>query len=286
LGSGLAEYDEGKTNVLLLGGSVLDAVCNHVLKPMNNPNINFYNLSAPGHASLDSLYKLRYVLNRGYRFDYVVFYHAINEVRANNVPPDMFREGYEHYGFYLLTNKVFDGKTALSFFVKNTRIGFYIYKMWVDTVLAKDLLPPELPRFGEKTGWLAFGGDVKSEKEFRKNLLQIIDTAKRGHCGLIVPKFAYHLPKKYTAQRFADRQLGYEPAADACPAEIWGHPVNVIKGIDAHNEVIADLKDNFIYVNTDVISGDIRNFIDICHFSPRGGAIFSNLLIGSISPRR
>ena len=37
-------------------------------------------------------------------FDLVLVYDGINEARANNVPPDLFRDDYGHYGWYEVVN--------------------------------------------------------------------------------------------------------------------------------------------------------------------------------------
>jgi hypothetical protein len=84
----LYDYTGDTTNILLLGGPVLYfAGRQAALREAFGEDARVYNFAQTAHSSLDSLTKYRYALDRGYRFDYVIFYHGINEVRANNVPP-------------------------------------------------------------------------------------------------------------------------------------------------------------------------------------------------------
>ena len=56
----------------------------------------------PGHASRDSW--LKYSALGAARFDLVLFYQGINDARANNAPPEVFREDYAHYAWYETVN--------------------------------------------------------------------------------------------------------------------------------------------------------------------------------------
>ena len=59
-----------------------------------------------------------------------------------------------------------------------------------------------------------FGSEIKSEKPFRKNLLNIAQIANAENAILIVPFFAFH-----------------PSPPDQKMTTIWGEPKNVIKGI-------------------------------------------------------
>ena len=65
-----------------------------------------HELGVPGHTSLDSYYKYRSL--SAARFDLVFIYDGFNEVRANNAPPEVFRDDYSHYGYYVLLRDIID----------------------------------------------------------------------------------------------------------------------------------------------------------------------------------
>ena len=55
----------------------------------------------------DSLWKYRYWYD-GYDFDLVMFYHGINDSRANNYPRDVFRDDYTQFSYYQRFQPAFD----------------------------------------------------------------------------------------------------------------------------------------------------------------------------------
>ena len=92
-------------DVLILGGSVVSdgfgsvgAQLAEELTARHGVRVRVHNVGARAHTSRDSLLKYRRLWRQ--KFDLVVVYHGINEVRANNCPPDLFREDYSHYSFY------------------------------------------------------------------------------------------------------------------------------------------------------------------------------------------
>jgi hypothetical protein len=91
--------DDGYYDILFLGGSVLfDAgewaktknFFQEKLKTNTKLPIRIHNVARPSHSSLDSLFKYRFLADK--HFDQVVVYDSINEVRANNCPPEMFKK--------------------------------------------------------------------------------------------------------------------------------------------------------------------------------------------------
>ena len=97
--------EEGTFNILFLGGSVLqpgysiiDRILKEELTYRSKKDIKIYNMAVSGHTSLDSFYKYKYLKNKS--FDLVIFYHGINETRANNSPPSLYDDDYLHYSWY------------------------------------------------------------------------------------------------------------------------------------------------------------------------------------------
>ena len=86
----LHDYTEEGVNVLLLGGSVLYfAGRENTLEKAFDIPVRVYNLAQTAHSSRDSLTKYRYALERGYRFDYVIFHHGIHDRREDNDHPEL-----------------------------------------------------------------------------------------------------------------------------------------------------------------------------------------------------
>ena len=96
---------QNAVRILLLGGSVMHPAWGNVEQELRErltirlgQAVVVFNMAEIGHTSRDSYVKYRTLA--GQRFDMVVFYHGINEARANNVPPAMFRSDYSHYAWY------------------------------------------------------------------------------------------------------------------------------------------------------------------------------------------
>ena len=92
-------------DILFLGGSVLDGSLAEIRTLLESENavtglqFRVHSVASSAHSSLDSQYKYKHLAD-DQRFDLVVFYHGINEVRANNIPTGNFREDYTHYSWY------------------------------------------------------------------------------------------------------------------------------------------------------------------------------------------
>jgi hypothetical protein len=271
LHKGLRGYDPHARNVLLLGGSVLQLIPDEAwLRHL--PGRRVHSVAFKAHTSLDSLYKYEYLLRAGYRFDHVVFYHAINEVRTNNVPKERFAADYTHYGFYRMARRLFrDRSSPRAWLARHSYLGFSLELLAeaADADRGK-LLPPDLP----PREWRAFGAEIKSAAPFRDNLVRIAELARESGSVLLVPRFAYHHPEGYSFDKWQNRGLGYNCDQRGSPTHIWGDPPNVVKGIEAHNRVIDEERDRYVLVDTSEITGRVEYFCDICHFSARGVEIF------------
>lgn len=284
----LVNYSPNNTNVLLLGGSTLFYVGKRI-QLENLGDEHYFNLSHSVHSSLDSVHKYHYLISQGYTFDYVIFYHGINEVRFNNIPTNLFLDNYDHVHFYRFANAVFDSGNPFLHILLKSSLGFRLYEFYVrvkymETSISKGRISKE---------WIPFGKDIKTNSSFEHNLLTIMQLAKSKNATMITPKFAFHVPKNYSKQLFSDHSLGYQrnhnaknSRSDCCHIELWGKPSHVIKGIEIHNEIIIRLQDNFRYVDTSHISADINKFYDICHFSRKGEKEFIELVVNAIKENR
>jgi len=259
-------YTYEGVNILLLGGSVLYRNAKTLQKLGDSHSFDFYNAAFIAHTSRDSLYKYQYLAREKLKFDYVIFYHGINDVRLNNIPEKFYKEDYSHYYYYKLVNQAFDAKKSATDIFLSSTLAYNSYhlfcKIYSLTIFRKrefvpyDIPVPELTEYGDQ---------IKTVKSFRSNLNRIINLSKPQKAILIVPYFAFQAT-----------------SVDHDMTRIWGKPQNVVKGIKRHNAVVAQIQDDLMTIDTDEISADISNFEDICHLTDQGKHKFATLLISKI----
>lgn len=262
----MRDYDADATNVLLLGGSVLWGVGKNHPDDALCRGCRVYNLAQPAHSSLDSLTKYQYLAEQGYRFDYVVFYHGINETRANNVPPEQFSSNYNHYFFYRLVNTVFHGRKPWLRAGLNSALVFRLNRLATDLRQTRFFGRRGVHLAFPREDWLQYGRDIKSAKPFETNVLAVADLAGANGAQLVVLEFAY--------DPVIDR---YAAGDDDGPSrtemvrytEQWGLPEHVRAGMRAHNEVLAAHRDRYVYRTTETLRRS-NYFVDPCHFTNEG----------------
>ncbi len=266
-------------DILLLGGSVLHAAAKRLdetFKSRFGPLVRIHDVSVPAHSSRDSLIKYRFLKNRN--FDAVIYYHAINEVRANNIPTKSFRKDYGHYSWYAQVNAL-ESSAHLPFLIspfllRLTYLSAAVKFNWIDHI------PPHNPR----KEFLKYGHNILSRESFRDNLKATLDLAQQKKEPLLLLTFAYYLPPNYTLKRFSNFQLDYTKIRRRFATEIWGKPKNVISGIEAHNEVIRSFRDQARFLDMESrIRKNGSNFGDICHFSPEGKQHFADEIALSLN---
>lgn len=278
----LQDYTPDATNVLLLGGSVLWGVGLHYEGDALCDGCRIYNLAQPAHSSLDSAVKYRYLIDRGYRFDYVVFYHGINETRANNVPPNLYSEDYNHYFFYRLVNTAFRGRSPIRKFALNSALVFRANQLVRQLSETRFFGRHGVNLSSPRDDWLRYGGDIKSAQAFERNVLDIAELAQAQDAKLIVVEFAYDpLLDRYVeggpGARSRDEMVEY--------TEQWGLPEHVRAGIRAHNKVLARHATRYTYRGTDALRHSAY-FIDPCHFTPEGEAAFVRVIHDALAAAR
>ncbi|MDP2653237.1 MAG: hypothetical protein Q8Q08_04320 [Candidatus Omnitrophota bacterium] len=274
--------DDGSFDILFLGGSVLYDVARQdksreilqtILGDPAGKTVRVFNASYPGHSSLDSVFK--YESLKKQRFDLVLMYDSINEVRANNCPPGMFRDDYSHYSWY--------GK--LNFFrhypfFRILTFPYTVHSLTVDIRVKKNprsFVPTDIP----DAEWTRYGHDIRTAGPFRKNMEKITSLArKRGEPVLLIG-FAFHVPRDYSEIKFNRKMLDYGYGENAFPLEIWGRPENVIKGVLAHNDILAGLasREKTLYLDANAfLPHDGRFFRDVCHLTDTGVETFAGIL--------
>ena len=266
--------NNGKFDFLLLGGSVLHPKWGDIEELLleafiqNNYNdIRIHNLSRIAHTSLDSYYKYDQLKNKS--FDLVLVYHGINEVRANNCPEKVFKNDYSHYKWYRLINQI----------KAHNEINLITFPYVCDLAylqLKELIFPPAIvPGHAPRKDWIKYGTVIKTRKSFSSNLKKIITLSRNKHEPIILLTFAYYVPADYSLDRFNKKVLDY--GQHLSPIEIWGTPQNVVKGIEAHNQVVRTLAQNFCTCFVDMeklIPKEGKYFEDICHLTHAGSEKF------------
>ena len=275
---------DGVFDILLLGGSVLHPNNGEIaeklklqLKELDSKyTFKIHNVAYSGHTSRDS--KIRMELLSNYHFDLVIFYHGINEVRANNCPPSVFKKDYSHFVWYDEINRLkkYSGNEFSSI-----PLAFNYFEI---TLAEKILSDRYIPEGHPVDGWREYGGNIKTRNSFQSNIISIKDMVNSMGSKLIVPTFTYHLESGYTLKKFEERR--YRDDRDRFPVEIWGYPKNVVKGIEAHNGIIKKMSGVDGLIVTDLDSMMKKNdefFDDICHLTERGSERFAQIITHEIT---
>lgn len=277
--------ETAEPSVLLLGASVLEPDFGSVAEDLGtaleevgllHPGV--FNTSYSAHSSRDSLFK--YEALESTPFDYVLFYHGINEVRANNCPPDVFKEDYSHYAWYELLNVYHRHRNTLKVSVIPYAMDYIACRL--TQMIRKQAYIAQFDRPPEP--WLGYGSNILTAISFSNNLEDIIGLAESRGEKPVLMSYAYHLPPDYTLAGFTNKTLDY--AEHTLPAELWGEPAHVVKGIQTHNQVIRNIADH-----RDVIFIDFEKMVpksgiyfnDICHLSPKGCSLFGSTVAEAIS---
>ncbi len=276
--------------VLLLGGSVLDPRWSRVPEQIEaglrarttEPRI--VNLAVPGHSSRDSLLKYRAIdLDpelRDLRFDLVLFYHGINETRANNVPPDRFRPDYGHYAWYERVNALAPAGDARFFLPATLR--------WARVLLRQALQPDAyVPIQAPRPEWLQFGNEARSAASFRANLEEVVAIAERRGEPLALSTFAVWRPADYSLERFEAHSLDY--SGHFVPIELWGEPDHVMAAVEAHNREVVEVAGNHSRILFLDLAGELPGggewFCDVCHLTEGASARLVDGILGLADSR-
>ena len=265
--------NDGYYDILFLGGSVLyDSgtwakaipLLQEKLKDKTALPVRIHNVARPSHSSRDSLFKYRFLKDK--HFDLVVIYDSINEVRANNCPPDMFKNDYSHYSWYAKLN-FFENYHFFKLFT----LPYTVYSLNLD-ILEKmgriHFVPTDIPN----EEWVKYGNSIKSAAAFEQNLDGILSAAKQRGEPVLMASFAFHVPRDYNYYKFKLKQLDY--GSHLFYIEVWGKAENVMIGILTHNNVMKKLAAQhpeamFLDEYPNIPKSQLY-FNDICHLTDAG----------------
>ncbi|MFN3489855.1 MAG: hypothetical protein ACK4YV_12015 [Emticicia sp.] len=270
--------DDKFTDILILGGSVISSSWSQMDERLdsllpNNQDIRVFNVAIPSHTSLDNLIKYKLLANK--KFDLVIYYEAINENRANNVAPQLFKTDYSHIEWYYHINILMKhpeiNYTALPFLLHKS-VATIIQKITHYTFIEMDNVSKENR---------IYGSDIKTVMPYRANLENIISLSKHKSEKLLLVAYASFFPKVKFKGDPSDAQYFAKNCKKAAIVTVWGDTKNTQKGIIAHNEILTDLanKNNTFYLDmTQTIPQDTAYFCDICHLSEKGCNLFAQTL--------
>ncbi len=283
--------DDRHLDVLMLGASVMESRYSNIdkrleaaLQENTGVEVRIFNLCMRAHTSRDSLFKYELLENK--RFDLVILYHGINELRMNNCPAEMFRSDYSHVAWYRKIERV-----------KAHREKAFLSFPCALEYLAADLLGK--PGFGiylsqhkPREEWLSHGADIKTAGPFRDNIRKILRLAAKKEEPVLLMTFASHIPDGYSMDRFKEGSLGYDRSSIPdqhkgqvfLPVEFWSSPENVKAGLKAHNKAVRELAEEFdgnIFVDqARLMPGKGTLFRDCCHLGEAGAWKFVGNIIG------
>ncbi len=267
--------------VLLLGGSVVAREENDIqsvllerLRQKSDRPVQIVNVASPAHTTLDSLRKYRLLANQ--RFDLVIFYHGINDVRANLCPDDVFQKDYRHMLWHRIIQRV-EAHPELSFLAH----PYVAHLLWVS--LEEHFWPPSLvamrnpdgivsPDGNNVSSWLAHGAKIKTRASLASNVEAVIRLSRQKSEPLLLMTFAIYPAPGYSFARFKAKNLDY--GRHWVPTEVWGTPAHVPAAVAAHNHVIRGIarknEDVHFLDMARAIPHGRANFDDICHLSVAG----------------
>jgi hypothetical protein len=277
--------DDAFYDVLFLGGSALHGDYGEVEQALREQlayagqrNVRAFNLANRAHTSRDS--RLKYAAVGDARFDLVLVYDGINDARANNAPPSIFRDDYGHYSWYEIVNTLAAYHGSASFALPYT-LHYLVIRMR-QTVRPDRYAPTEGPR----DEWLQYGREHRSAESYRHNLGAILDLAVRRGDRVMLMTYATYVPDDYTPEAFEQKRLDY--GLHLIGIELWGRPEDVMGTVAAQNTVVRELATQHpeaLFVDqATLMAGVPRYFNDVCHLTVLGSSKFVENLLPPLRP--
>ena len=241
----------------------------------------------PAHTTFDSLWKYQYWY-RGYDFDLVLFYHGINDARANNYPREVFRADYTQFPYYRRYAPVFGWVERHPLLSRSFAATFGASLIQGAKVRLAPAFEREAPYNNPLDDpWLAEGGDLKTPPVFSRNVEEVLRVARERRQRVLLLTYAYYLPPDYTNERFLAQQTDYTFMPESVATEVWGRKENVVAAIEAHNAAIRRLAgihpDALFFDMERYMPKDREHFIDICHWTDLGRETFARGVLEAIA---
>ncbi len=294
-----SEISPGEFRILALGASAfvtrnfqpqIEALLNeNPLFVEQGLKVRVVSAGVPAHMTYDSLWKYRYWYD-GYDFDLVMFYHGINDARANNYPREVFRDDYTQSSYYQRF------WPAFSWIEQHPRLSRSFFVSWVMKLAlgAKSILAPEFQREAPYNNplddpWRAEAGDLKTPPVFASNVEAVMELAESRNQPLLLLTYTYYVPNDYSNERFLAGDLDYSFAEESVATEVWGWSYHIHAAIEAHDAVIrkiaAEHPEVLFFDMERFMPKDGKHFIDICHWTDLGQERFSLGIVEALQSR-
>jgi hypothetical protein len=276
------DHSPGTRNILILGGSVVNTHWSRLEMRLDTlfqkaypdkKKFNFFNVAMPGHNSLDNL--IKYKRLAGQKFDLVIYYEAINENRANNIPQNLYSPDYRHIKWYdeinLLVNHPEMNVTVIPYalhFIYRTLKNRFTHRSYI----SNDQVDPD---------YAVYGKDIKTASSFFENINSIAMLANKKRDPLLLVKYASFFPKGVKLTGKDEDKRHFTPCYVLSPVTTWGEPENVKKGIRMHNEMLMKvyrMQKTYFFDMAAVLPKDSAMFCDVCHLSEQGAQRFASEL--------
>lgn len=249
--------------VLILGGSSLfnrrmTERLRDALQQRSAAHVEVVGAALRMHTSRASVIKYEFLSK--YRFDVVLIYEGINDLWANHVTSERFREDYGHLSPWYIRTPLLD----------RSLVARVVYNCLVagKTRAIEDFLsnPP-----GAAVG----GAGFRSVETLGNNLRALVGMVREDGGVPILMTFAWAIPPDYSLEAFESGKLGYvnPDNYDRTAVEVWGTPSFVEQGLRLHNEVVRRVSREMGVPLLDqeaLLRGRIELFGDVCHFNEAG----------------
>ena len=280
-----AEQSNSEIRILILSSSYLNSkyfteTLKTDLSELLRQKVTIVNLSRFGYTSFDET--MLYRTLKTVRFDMVVFYEGLNDLRLNNCPPALFKTDYSHFGRYGLIN----------FLIKHQLLIHYLSFPYSVYHLTQILIPEKFLPFHSvshmpeirKRGWTKYGGDFKTGQSLKMNLEDICSIATQKKERVLIVGQCIYIDPRYTDSLFELKKLDYKEHTYGLSS--YGDINNLRKEIPMNDSIIREVASqykNISYVNfcTDLPQGK-EYFNDPAHYTTKGIGLFAHSLAGSI----
>ncbi len=251
--------------ILTLGGSAIfiRSMTERLKDSLNSVSkspVEVFGAALPTHNSMSSLIKYR--LLSKYHFDYVIIYHAANDIFVNNVDAKHFKSDYSHMLPWYKRN----------FLLDHSLIARVIYNklIWGRKI------------FGMEKIWYIFptkemenAMNFVSEDLFKRNIKELVEAIHKKGGVPILMTYAWNIPDNYTREGFKAGTLGYNNPDKLSPTavELWGKQEFVELAMQKHNRVIRQIAKEYDLLLIDqenMMGNNLYWFGDVFHFSDEG----------------
>jgi hypothetical protein len=142
-----------------------------------------------------------------------------------------------------------------------------------------------VPTGEPRPSWTQYGADPRSVASFSDNLETVLSLAAARGDRVVLMTFAVHIPQDYSLEAFQQKRLDY--VLYRKPVEDWGRPADVIKTVNAQNEVVRRLAarhpEALLVDQAALMDGTARFFNDPCHLTVAGASQFAANIASAVA---